>query len=155
MQPLAYRILLLTVVTAMVLSVAGCAGQKTEPADPDMAGIDAALERGPVLVEFGAVWCHWCDVEKPVIENLSADYSGMTFIYVDVDANATLADKFYEEGVPQMNIIVKGNQDGSYLYVAPGGNTTTDRYSSRIRGYHTYEQLKPLVESALAARTNG
>ena len=84
--------------------------------------------------------------------NLSTDYDTVTFIDVDTDVNRTLADEFYVDGIPQMNIIVRKNPDGSYLYVDPSGNLTADRIRSRIVGFHDYDQLKRLVDAALAAR---
>jgi hypothetical protein len=71
---------------------------------------------------------------------------------MDVDLNATLADEFYVNGIPQMHIIVRKNPDGSYLYIDPWGNVTTDRFQSRIVGYRERDQLKPLLDAAVAAR---
>jgi thiol-disulfide isomerase/thioredoxin len=117
-----------------------------------MAKVDAALEKGPVLVEFGADWCGWCVKQKPIVENLSHEYAGMTFLQVDVDAEPGLADAFYVQGIPQLDIVVKKNADGTYLYVDDRGRTTTDRYRSRIVGFRERDQLRPLVDAAIAAR---
>jgi thioredoxin 1 len=142
----------LVILIALSTAVAGCASQIDEPADGKMAEIDAALGQGPVFVEFGAAWCHWCAVEKPVVGNLSANFDSVTFIDVNVDAEGALADDFGVEGVPQMIIIVRKNDDGSYLYVDPYGTTTTDRLRSRIVGFREYDELKPLIEASIAAR---
>jgi thioredoxin 1 len=152
MQPLTTRIALLIILISLTVAAAGCTSHTDEPADGKMAEIDAALGEGPVFVEFGAAWCHWCDVEKQVVGNLSANFDSVAFIDVDVDADGALADDFGVEGVPQMNIIVSKNQDGSYLYVDPYGKTTTDRFRSRIVGFREYDELKPLIEAAIAAR---
>jgi thioredoxin 1 len=144
--------MVLAALIVFTVTIAGCAGKPGTSGDAKMAEIDAALGSGPVFVEFGATWCHWCDAEKPVVEDLSADYETVTFVDVDKDVNRTLADAFYVDGIPQMNIIVKKNSDGSYLYVDPLGNVTADRVRSRIVGFHDYDQLKPLVDAALAAR---
>ncbi len=117
-----------------------------------MGEIDAALQKGPVFVEFGAPWCHWCDEEKPVVRALSSDYGSVTFVDVDVDVNGTLADEFYVDGIPQLEIIVRKNPDGSYLYIDPRGNATTDRFQSRIVGFRERDQLRPLLDAAVAAR---
>lgn len=118
----------------------------------DTATIDKALESGPALIEFGAPWCGWCDLEKPVLEQLSSEYPGIAFYSVNIDENPGIADDFYVTGIPAMALIVKKNSDGSYLYVTPAGKTSDDRYKSMIRGYRTYDQLKPLMDTALAAR---
>lgn len=115
-------------------------------------GIDAALEAGPVFLEFGAEWCYWCNLEKPVVGNLSVEYPGIAFLSADTDESPGLAKAFYVKGIPQLEIIVRKNPDGSYLYIDPTGNTTTDRYASRIVGYHTHDELKPLLGAAVAAR---
>lgn len=164
-------------VVAVVLSalltaaIAGCASP-TQPAQPsagvtgtpvptqspgegqisDISPVDAALVSGPAFIEFGAVWCHWCQVEKPITEQLSKDYPGVAFFSVDTDSSPGFARAFYVSSIPQMAIVVKKNSDGGYLYVGPDGKTGTDRYKARIVGYRTYDQLKPLLDAALAAR---
>lgn len=118
----------------------------------DLAAVDMALESGPALVEFGAPWCGWCDLEKPVLEQLSSEYPGIAFYSVNIDESPGLANAFYAKSIPVMALIVKKNSDGSYLYVTPAGKTSDDRYKSMIKGYRTYDQLKPLMDAALAAR---
>jgi thiol-disulfide isomerase/thioredoxin len=152
MQSKAGRALMRAALVAFAVMIAGCADKSDTPGDAKMAEIDAGLRSGPVFVEFGAEWCYWCGVEKPVVGKLSADYGTVTFVDIDTDVNRTLADAFYVDGIPQMNIIVRKNPDGSYLYVDPLGNVTADRFSSRIVGFRDYDQLKPLVDAALAAR---
>ncbi|OPY27979.1 MAG: thioredoxin 2 [Methanocella sp. PtaU1.Bin125] len=144
----------LLVVLAIALSSSagtGCTGIDTS-GNSKADEIDYALRDGPVLVEFGAAWCGWCGEQQPVIESLSRNITGVTFISVDVDVNASLADEYYVEGVPQMNLIVKKNDDGSYVYVDRSGRSTTDRFRSRLVGFMEYDELKPLVEAALAVR---
>lgn len=152
MQPRTVLKIALVVVVILIVILSGYLFLTRVQADAKMSEIDGALGRGPVFVEFGATWCHWCGLEQPVIDNLSANFSGVTFLDFDTDENAVLAEDFYVEGVPQMNIIVKKNGDGSYLYVDPLGKTTTDRYASRLRGYREYNELEPLLEAAVAAR---
>jgi thiol-disulfide isomerase/thioredoxin len=139
------------VIALFSMTVAGCAG-KSSLSDLKAAEIDDGLRNGPVLVEFGAEWCGWCEKEKPVIENLLRDVKGVNFVSVDIDLNGTLADDYYVEGVPQLNLIVKKNLDGSYLYIDRYGNTTTDRFRSRMVGYMEYDELRPLVDAAVRAR---
>lgn len=142
----------LVVVAALIVVLTGYLVLSAMQADAKMSEIDSALGHGPVFVEFGASWCYWCGLEKPVVGNLSANFSGVTFLDIDSDANAKLADDFYVEGIPQITIIVRKNADGSYLYIDPRGRTTTDRFASRLRGYMEYDELKPLLEAAIAAR---
>jgi thiol-disulfide isomerase/thioredoxin len=151
MHPRTVLKIALVAIAALIVVLAGYLVLSGMKADAKMSEIDSALGHGPVFVEFGAAWCYWCDLEKPVIGSLSANFSGVTFLNVDTDENPKLADDFYVEGIPQMSIIVRKNADGSYLYVDSGGKTTTDRYASRIRGYREYGELEPLMEAAIAA----
>ena len=117
-----------------------------------MGDIDAALASRPVLLELGASWCEWCQKEKPVLQGLAGQYGSMAFLYADVDQCKSLTDYFYVSSVPQLEIVVRKNADGSYLYIGPDGKTTTDRAKSRIIGYQEADALKPLINAALAAR---
>jgi thioredoxin 1 len=144
--------IILVIIAVLAVAMAGCASSPETPSGGKTGEIDAALQHGPVFVEFGAAWCEWCEKEKPVTEALSAEYHSITFVDVDVDVNGTLADEFYVDGIPQMNVIVRKNANGSYLFIDPGGKTTTDRFQSRIVGYQERDQLKPLLDAAVAAR---
>jgi thiol-disulfide isomerase/thioredoxin len=114
--------------------------------------VDAALASGPVMMGLGASWCDWCQKEKPVMRSLAGQYPGVAFLDVDIDQSKAMKDAFYVSSAPQLEVIVKKNADGSYLYIGPGGASTTDRYKSRIIGYQEEGQLKSLVNAAVAAR---
>jgi thioredoxin 1 len=117
-----------------------------------MGEIDSALASGPVVMELGASWCDWCQKQKPVLSSLAGEYPGVAFLYVDVDQSKSLKDAFYVSSIPQLEIIVKKNPDGSYLYIDPSGATTTDKSRSRIVGYQEAGALRPLINAARAAR---
>ena len=161
--------LLITGVLLISLMASGCTLPQASPAPTgtpvpgspadagipeisDMSPVDTALESRPVFIEFGAPWCFWCELEKPVLEDLSAEYPGIAFYSVNADESPSLADDFYVQGIPAMYLVVKKNSDGSYLYIDPAGKTSSDRAKSMIRGYRTYDQLKPLMDAAVAAR---
>jgi thiol-disulfide isomerase/thioredoxin len=144
--------IILVLLIALVAGCVACPQLKPRDNSGPMQGIDAALERGPVFIEFGATWCGWCTLQKPIVEELSSEYPGVSFIDVDVDENASLADAFYVNGVPQMNLIVKKNPDGSYLYVDIDGKTMNDRKNSAIIGYTEKDALKTALDGAMRAR---
>ncbi len=146
------RLILLVVMMALLASGCVVSGPKAGNSDAAMAGIDAALAKGPVFVDFGAPWCGWCTKEEPIIEELKAEYPGVTFIAVDVDENTTLADAFYVNGIPQMDVIVEKNADGSYLYADVSGRTTNSRKASAIVGYREKPELKTALDAAVKAR---
>ncbi|HMK47870.1 MAG TPA: thioredoxin family protein [Methanocella sp.] len=117
-----------------------------------MTSVDAALVNGPVLIEFGAPWCAWCSQEKPVVAGLADEYPTVAFFEVNSDDSPGMVKDFYVKGIPQMEIIVRKNPDGSYQYIDAMGTSVTDRYKSRIVGYRTREELKPLIDAAVAVR---
>jgi thioredoxin 1 len=142
----------LVVLIALVAGCVACPLLKPQDSSGPMNEIDAALEKGPVFVEFGAPWCGWCTAQKPIVDELSGEYPGISFIDVNVDENGSLADAFYVNGIPQMDLIVRKNPDGSYLYVDIEGKATSDRKKSAIVGYREKEALKTALDAAVRAR---
>jgi thiol-disulfide isomerase/thioredoxin len=120
-----------------------------------MQDVDSALSNGPVFLEFGASWCEYCQEEKPIIQNLEKKYGSVTFINVDSDTDWKLDGQFIVNGIPQMDLIVRKNPDGSYLYVDAYGNTTIDMPPSRIIGYTEESDLEKVLDAAIAARESG
>jgi hypothetical protein len=86
------------------------------------------------------------------MRSLAGQYPNVAFLDVDIDQSSALKNAFYVSAVPQLEVIVRKNTDGSYLYIDPNGATTTDRSRSRIVGYQEEGQLEPLVNAAIAAR---
>jgi thioredoxin 1 len=63
----------------------------------------------PVLVEFGAEWCHPCRQLEPILQELAAEWKGKADIYqIDVDANAATTVRFGVLGVPTLMLFVGG-----------------------------------------------
>jgi thioredoxin 1 len=152
-----YKASFILVALVLVTLTAGCCiSSRTgidTAADPIMGDVDAALAGGPVFIEFGAPWCQYCVEEKPIIEELKKEYTGVTFMDVNTDENNALPDAFYVGGIPQMNLIVKKNPDGSYLYADVYGKTTGDRKRSAIIGFTEKADLKTALDAALQARS--
>ena len=151
-----YKAGFILVALVLVTLTAGCTtsakpGVNATP-DPVMGDIDTALTGGPVFVEFGAPWCQYCVEEKPIIEELKKEYTGVTFMDVNTDENNALPEAFYVDGIPQMDLIVKKNPDGSYLYVDVYGKATGDRKRSAIIGFTEKADLKTALDAALQAR---
>ena len=92
------------------------------------------------------------DSDKERLKKLSGEYPGISFIDVNVDENGSLADAFYVNGIPQMDLIVRKNPDGSYLYVDIEGKAIGDRKKSAIVGYREKEALKTALDAAVRAR---
>ena len=55
----------------------------------------------PFLVQFSAEWCSVCKDLYPVIEQLEQEYQNqVTFVKIDVDTDADLADQFKIDKLP-------------------------------------------------------
>jgi len=117
-----------------------------------MQSIDSALASGPVFLYFYTDSCSICKQQKPVNDELKSEYPGVTFMDINANNNGALANAFGVYGVPQMDVIVKRNADGSYVYTTLGGSTTGDRAGSRILGFTAKSSLKVALDAALNAR---
>ncbi|AHI00833.1 hypothetical protein GCM10010174_15420 [Kutzneria viridogrisea] len=65
----------------------------------------------PVVLDFTASWCHWCQVEKPYLQKFhDADKGKWVWAKVDVDQNKELSNKYNVDGIPDL-IELKGGQE--------------------------------------------
>jgi thioredoxin 1 len=63
----------------------------------------------PVLVEFGAEWCHPCRQLEPILAELAGEWKGKVDLYeIDVDANSATTVRFGILGVPTLVLFVGG-----------------------------------------------
>ena len=87
---------------------------------------------GPVLVEFGAVWCAPCRELNKQLEKLEAEYGDhLKVVKVDVDKRENLAAHFQITSVPTVLLFKNGPVvDGQ-------------------RGLGPYEELRALVKPHL------
>lgn len=122
------------------------------PGPAYMQLIDSALPNGPVFLEFYTTGCEYCQQQKPIIDQLRSEYPGVTFLEVNAMDNKDLAKAFMVASVPQMDVIVKKNPDGSYVYATLSGSITGDRQGSRIIGFTEKSALKTAIDAALNAR---
>ncbi|MBC8521985.1 MAG: thioredoxin family protein, partial [Methanomicrobia archaeon] len=78
--------------------------------------IDALLNTKPVFLFFYADWCHFCQQQKSIIDELEQEYADkIAFIRVNAEENSQAVDEFGVTGFPAMFLIVNKDEEG-YVY---------------------------------------
>ncbi|MGA9532077.1 MAG: thioredoxin [Anaerolineales bacterium] len=63
----------------------------------------------PVLVDFGAEWCHPCKQLDPIVEELAGDWAEkVQVLHLDIDENANTTMQYGVMGVPTLILFVDG-----------------------------------------------
>ena len=88
---------------------------------------------GPVLVDFWAEWCPPCHRLNPVLEQLAAEYPGLTIVKVDADENPRSAVAYQAMSLPTLKVF----RDGAVVQTLVGARP------------------KPALAAALAAHLGG
>lgn len=66
-------------------------------------------DAGPVVVDFGAAWCHPCRKLDPLLEELAAEWGGrVKVVHVDADQNVDSTMRFQVMGLPTLIVFVAG-----------------------------------------------
>jgi len=86
--------------------------------------IDSSLlNKIPVFVFFYAEWCHFCQPQKTIIEEVEQEYADkIVFIHVNAEENPHAINEFGVTGFPAMFLIVDKNEEG-YVYQEFDGYT--------------------------------
>jgi len=78
--------------------------------------IDTMLNDKPVFLFFYTDWCHFCQEQKPIIDELEQEYADkIAFIRVNADENPHAVNEFGVTGFPAMFLIVDKSEFG-YVY---------------------------------------
>jgi len=63
----------------------------------------------PVLVDFGAEWCHPCKQMDPIVEELAEEWEGQVKVYkLDIDTNLNTTMSLGIMGVPTLILFIDG-----------------------------------------------
>ncbi|MGD2251690.1 MAG: thioredoxin [Anaerolineales bacterium] len=74
----------------------------------------------PVLVDFGAEWCHPCRMLDPIVDELASEWEGkVKVVKVDIDVNVETAMQYGVMGVPTLMVFVQGEPKGRHVGFAP------------------------------------
>jgi thioredoxin 1 len=113
--------------------------------------INSALEDGPVLVMIGFDGCFACKAQKPILEEISAEYQDRASVmYIDTTKVGALGFSVYS--VPDSFVIV-GIEEGTYVYMKSDGQTTTNREEARFIGLTRKAVLTQTLDHALEERS--
>lgn len=65
--------------------------------------------QGPVLVDFGAVWCGPCKMLDPVVEELAGEWGdSIKVVKLDIDTSPDIAIQYHVMGVPTLMVFKDG-----------------------------------------------
>lgn len=88
------------------------------------------LSEGPVLVDFFADWCQPCRALKPVLEQLSTEYTDIQFVMINIENSPQLAETYKINSLPTV-ILFNGDRQ------------------ERLVGLHSKQAIQDCIESTL------
>jgi len=138
------KLVLLSILLSAVLFMAGCIGDSMNSQGSSgksavvvvtqLEQINTSLQKNPVFLKIGSIWCPECRAMKPILEKMAVEYTGnATIASIDVDKSPELAKYFEVEFIPDSCVIV-GIENGTYVYMQEDGNVSVNRSQARFIG---------------------
>lgn len=63
----------------------------------------------PVVVDFGADWCHPCKQLDPIVDELAEEWEGkVKFVKIDSDENVDITTQYGVMGLPTLLLFIGG-----------------------------------------------
>ena len=70
---------------------------------------DETISEGRVLIDFSAIWCGYCRIMTPVVEEIASHYSDTIKVFaVDVDKDEDIATRYDVEAFPTYILFENG-----------------------------------------------
>jgi len=64
----------------------------------------------PVLVDFSADWCEWCQKQLPILEKIAQERPKIKVVEINVDNNPALAAQFNVDYIPRLMVFRNGQK---------------------------------------------
>jgi len=71
---------------------------------------DFNISSGFVAVKFWAPWCAPCKRMEPVVRKMEAEFSGVTFLSIDIDQIPAIAQKYRIRAIPSLLLFKNGQE---------------------------------------------
>lgn len=114
------------------------------------AKVLAASQQVPVIVDFWAPWCQPCQILKPILERLAAEFGGRFILAkVNSDENQELSARYGVRGIPAVKAFFGGQMVDEFTGALPEGQVR--EFIERL----IPSPAEPLRQEALAAHARG
>jgi thioredoxin len=85
---------------------------------------------GRMVVDFWAAWCGPCRMIAPILDEMAAERTDVTFAKLNVDENPRTAAEYKVQGIPLLVLLRDGAEVGRVTGAVPRGQieAAIDRY---------------------------